>query len=77
MVKETEEEIKKRIEFRNAYHDFYKWLNYMERELQRMANDMNTKDIKYVYEIQDKIRDIYKIYYKLYDIYLYKYKLYK
>ena len=77
MVKEAEEEIKKRMEFYNAYYDFYKWLNYMERELQKMAKNMNTKDLKYVYEIQDKIGDIYKIYYKLYEIYLYKYKLYK
>jgi len=75
MVKETEEEIKKRIEFRNAYHDFYKWLNYAERELQKMAKDVDSKDLKYISEINKKIEDIYKIYYKLHEIYLYK--LYK
>jgi hypothetical protein len=72
MVKETEEEIKKRIEFRNAYYDFYKWLNYMERELQKMAKGMDSKDQKYISEINKKIKDIYKIYYKLHEIYLYK-----
>ena len=77
MVKETEEEIKKRMEFYNAYHDFYKWLNYADRELQKMARNMDAKDHKYIFEINEKIKDIYKIYRELYEIYFYKYKLYK
>jgi len=72
----TKEKTKK-MEFYNAYYDFYSGLNHIENELQKMARNMDSKGLKYISEINEKIKDIYKIYYKLYEIYLYEYKLYK